>query len=297
MSLKSRVLHLGLPVPCFVVAASILWSAPFLQAAGPQSRPSPGAISSMSETPQPPDSPPEQVSQSRIVRRRNRAPISTNEYDCFLPPLNSVSRATISVVDLKVPGKPHSEFESGCDALHKNKMADAEKHLRKAVQQYENYAAAWVLLGQLLETQQKPEEARAACSKSLNASLTYVPAYLCLTDISARQKNWDDVLKFSARVLELEPTSNALAYAYHATADLKLHHLLEAEKSALRALELDVRNSEPRIHFLLAQIYAAKGDRSNTAAQLREYLKFAKDPDDVALVKSNLAKLESGAAR
>jgi hypothetical protein len=73
--------------------------------------------------------------------------------------------------------------------------------------------------------------------------------------------------------------------------------LLEAEKSALRALELDVRNSEPRIHFLLAQIYAAKGDRSNTAAQLREYLKFAKDPDDVALVKSNLAKLESGAAR
>ncbi|MGH9640909.1 MAG: hypothetical protein ACRD3Q_00645 [Terriglobales bacterium] len=66
----------------------------------------------------------------------------------------------------------------------------------------------------------------------------------------------------------------------------------EAEKSALKALEIDVRNSEPRLHFLLAQIYAAKGDRPNMVAQLREYLKYAKDPGDIAAVKSDLAKLD-----
>jgi tetratricopeptide (TPR) repeat protein len=112
-----------------------------------------------------------------------------------------------------------------------------------------------------------------------------------------RQKNWDDALKFSARVLELDPTNNAVAYAYHATANLRLHHLLEAEKNALKALEIDVRNTEPRIHFLMAQIYAAKGDRQNTAAQLREYLKYAKDPGDIALVKASLAKIEGGAPK
>ncbi|HTR26802.1 MAG TPA: tetratricopeptide repeat protein [Terriglobales bacterium] len=227
----------------------------------------------------------------------NGKPIATNEYACFLPPLTSVSPATVGVIDLQVPPKSQYEYQSGCDALRKKKFADAEKHLRKAIEQYEKYAAAWVLLGQVLEIQQKPQEARDACSRSSGVSSTYLPAFLCLTYISAGQKNWDDTLKFSARVLELDPSTNPVAYALNATANLNLHHLAEAEKNALKALEIDVRNSEPRIHFLLAQIYAAKNDRPNTAAQLREYLKFAKDPDDIAVVKSNLAALDGPSAK
>jgi tetratricopeptide (TPR) repeat protein len=237
------------------------------------------------------------LNSKNVILDANGKTVTTNEYACFLPPLNSVSAATIGLVDLQVPWKPQAEYQSGCDALHKKKIADAEKHLRKAIEHYEKYAAAWVLLGQLLEVQQKPEEALDACSKSLNASIKYLPAYLCLTDISARQKKWDDVLKFSQQVLALDPTSNPVAYAYNATANLNLHHLVEAEKSALKALEIDVRNSEPRVHFLLAQIYAAKGDRPNTVAQLREYLRFAKDPDDVAMVKNNLARFDGEVAK
>ncbi|MGA8148321.1 MAG: tetratricopeptide repeat protein, partial [Gallionellaceae bacterium] len=179
-----------------------------------------------------------------------------SESACFLPPLNSMAAGTIGVVDLQVPWKAQTEYQSGCVALRKKKVADAEKHLRKAVLQYEKYAAAWVLLGQVLENQKKPDEARDACSKSLNASASYLAGYLCLTDISTRQKNWEDALKFSAHVLELDSTTNAIAYAYYATANLHLNHVPEAEKSALRALQLDVRNSEPRLHFVLAQIYA-----------------------------------------
>jgi hypothetical protein len=43
---------------------------------------------------------------------------------------------------------------------------------------------------------------------------------------------------------------------------------------------------------VLAQIYEAKGDRANEAAQLREYLKFASNPDDVVMVKQYLSQLE-----
>jgi tetratricopeptide (TPR) repeat protein len=219
------------------------------------------------------------------------------ESACFLPPLNSMAAGTIGVVDLQVPWKAKTEYQNGCAALRKNKVADAEKHLRKAVLQYEKYAAAWVLLGQVLENQKKPDEARDACSRSLNASASYLAGYLCLTDISTRQKNWEDALKFSAHVLELDSTTNAIAYAYYATANLHLNHVLEAEKSALRALQLDVRNSEPRIHFVLAQVYAAKGDRSDAAAQLHDFLKYARDPDDIALVTKILAKLDTPAAK
>ena len=243
----------------------------------------------------PPDFTSLDMERAHVVTDDSGKPIATSEYACFRPPLTSISPAKIGVVDLKAPSKSQDEYQSVCQSLKKNKIADAEKHLRKAVASYEKYAAGWVLLGQVLETQQKMDEARAACSKSLNASSSYLPGFLCLTDISTRQENWPDALKFSARALEIDPTSNPVSYAFNATANLNLHHLAEAEGSALKASAMDVRNTEPRVHYLLAQIYAAKGDRTRTVAQLHEYLKYANDPADVAVAKNVLAKFETQA--
>jgi tetratricopeptide (TPR) repeat protein len=228
----------------------------------------------------------------QVVTDDNGKPIATSEYACFLPPLNSVSPATVGVVDLKASPESQDEFQSACRSLRKNQIADAEKHLHKAVKRYDRYAAAWVLLGQLLEIQQKLEPARDACSRSLNASSSYLPGFLCLADISTRQEQWLDALTFSARALAIDPTSNPAAYAINATANLELHHLPEAEQSALKASAIDAKNSEPRVHYLLAQIYAAKGDRPRSVAQLQEFLKYARDPADVAVAKGVLAKFE-----
>lgn len=215
---------------------------------------------------------------------------SAKDEDCFLPPLNGVVLGTTAVSELQVPAKTQKEYQQGCASLRDRKIADAENHLRKAVKQDAKYSAAWVLLGQVLEAQQKTDEAREACSQPV-ASTPYVPAYLCLADISARAKNWDEVLKLTTRALELDPTMDAPAYSYNAAAHFNLHQLPEAEKSALKATEIDKTNKDPRVHFLLAQIYEAKGDRANEAAQLREYLKYVTDPNDAAMVKSYLAAL------
>ena len=92
-----------------------------------------------------------ELNDKNAVVDANGKTISTDEYACFLPPLNSVSPGTVGLVDLQVPWKPRSEYQSGCDALHR--FADGERHLRKAIGQYDKYAAAWVLLGQVLELQ------------------------------------------------------------------------------------------------------------------------------------------------
>lgn len=214
------------------------------------------------------------------------------EDNCFLPPLNGLRTATVGVSDLQIPAKARSEYEHGCAALRNKNMADAEKHLRNAVKQYQKYAAAWVMLGQSLEAEQKTEEARDACSQPIAGGSDYLPASLCLADISARLQNWDDVLKLSTRVLEIDPTTDAVGYAYNAAANFNLHNLSKAEESALKAVEIDRSNNDPRVHFLLAQIYEAKGDPSNEASQLREYLKYATDPNDVAMIKSYLSDLD-----
>jgi tetratricopeptide (TPR) repeat protein len=243
----------------------------------------------------PPPAPPSSFDQAEMVLGNKRNPVSSKnpkEDNCFLPPLNGLPTGTVEVGDLQIPDKTQWEYEDGCAALRNRKMAAAEKHLRKVVNQYAKYSAAWVLLGQVLVAQQKTEEARGACSQPLTAKPNYLPAYLCLTDISSRLKNWDEVLKLSARALEIDPTADAAAYAYSAMANLNLHHLPEAEKSALKALEIDRDNTEPRVHYLLAQIYEAKRDRANEVAQLREYLKYSTDPKDTAMVKNYLAELD-----
>jgi tetratricopeptide (TPR) repeat protein len=211
---------------------------------------------------------------------------------CLLPPLNTVHSRTVTVAHLQLSGKAKKEYEAACGALKDKKYDSAEAHLRKAVQQEPKYAPAWVTLGQMLAAQQHNDQANDACSKAAAADANYVPSYLCLADVAARNQKWDEMLKFSSHALELDPTDDAIAYDYNAGANLSLHKLPEAEKSALRAIDIDKTNSDPRVHFLLAQIYEAKGDRTNEAVQLQEYLKFATDPADVAMVKQYLAALE-----
>lgn len=211
---------------------------------------------------------------------------------CLLPPLTLMSAPTVAAEQLQKTARARSEYQQGCTALRKKKNAEAEKHFRKAVHEYRKYATAWVTLGQVLQTEKQTDEARDACSQALVAEPKYAPAYLCLADIAARAHAWAETLKLSGRALELDPSGNAIAYEYHATAHLNLHNLAAAEKDALRAAEIDRDHREPRLHFVLAQIYEAEGDASNEAAQLREYLKYCDSAPDAAMVEQYLAELE-----
>jgi len=233
--------------------------------------------------------------QNAVVQRGNNklvSPLIAKDDNCFLPPLNALPSASVEIADLKVPSNAQKEHRDGCASLRSGNMVAAEVHLRKAVKRWPKYSAAWVVLGQLLEAQQKAEEAYGSCSQALATDPNYLPAYLCLADVSAHSESWDRVLQFSTRALEIDSTNDALAYDYHAAANFHLHRLPEAEKSALRAAEIDKSNADPRVHFLLAQIYEAKGDRESEASQLREYLKYASDPKDAAMVSRYLSELE-----
>jgi Tfp pilus assembly protein PilF len=220
-----------------------------------------------------------------------KKPTETDE-SCLLPPLSLITRTTVAAEQLQIKPKAKKEYHQACVALRNKNIADAEQHLRKAVQDDARYASAWVTLGQTLVTRQLHDEARNACQQGSTADPTYVPAYLCLADIAARTHTWDEVLKLSAGALTFDPSHDAVAYEYQAAANLNLRDLAAAEKSALRALEIDKDHHEPRVHFVLAQIYEAKGDRNNEALQLREYLKYASDAVDVAAIKELLSKLD-----
>lgn len=286
------------------IGTQVLFGALALSSLVTSGWPQSGGASRPTPIPNPPPQPLPRPQDSTFDQNRIRLESSLGkpgshtgqEGTCFLPPLTGIHSPTVAVTNLQIATKGKKEYSAACSALNDKKYDPAEAHLRKAVKEDPKYPAAWVTLGQLLAAQQKTAEARDACAQALAADGNYLHAYLCLADVSGREQKWDEMLKLSSRAIELDPTNDCVAYGLNAAANLNLHKLPEAERSALKAIDIDKTHSDPRIYFLLAQIYEAKGDPANEAAELREYLKFA-DPSDSAMVKKYLAELDKKTAK
>jgi tetratricopeptide repeat protein len=206
---------------------------------------------------------------------------------------SEVHSPTVSVARLAVPGKAGSEYQKGCGAYKDKHLEDAERHLRKAIEIYPSYPAAWVVLGQALDGLHKRDDARQACSQAVNIDPTYVAPYLCLAQFSATENDWKQVSSLAEHAMVLDPVRNPYVLYYMADAALHLNDLDKAETSAQTAVALDPWHHLPQLHLLLAQIYAAKGDPHAEAEQLRNYLKVAPNSGDAAGVRNTLAQLES----
>jgi tetratricopeptide (TPR) repeat protein len=201
--------------------------------------------------------------------------------------------SVVSVTRLKVPSNARSEYVRACEANNKNEFGDAEQHVRSAIDKFQTYSAAWVMLGMILEEQNKGQEALDACDHAIAIDSKYLPAYLCQAEFSARKREWEQVLNVANLALGLNPTGDGYAYYYRAAAYFHTKHLAEAKKSALKASEIDVNHNDVSLYFLLAQIYEAEGDKTEAEAQLRLILKRHTDPQREDAAKKFLAKLES----
>jgi Tetratricopeptide repeat len=204
-----------------------------------------------------------------------------------------VHSPTVSATRLEVPSKASSEYQKACGAFKDKRFSAAEDAVRKAIGLDPNYAAAWVVLGQVLDAQKKTDDARKACSQAMTVDPTYVPPYICLADFAAKDDNWDEVSRLSTRAMELDPVSDVYAFYFTAAAEYHLHQIVKAETDALSAVRLDIWHHLPQVHRLLAKIYEIKGDSRAEMAQLKEYLKQAPNSGDSAAMKSLLAQLEA----
>ena len=220
-------------------------------------------------------------------------PVVAEEESCLPWDLPSMRGTTVSAIRLAVPGKARSQYEKACDAFKKKKLTEAERHVRDAIQQYPKYPAAWVMLGQVLQGEEKMDEAHDACSQPLTEDPTYLPPYLCLADLLDRENNWDDLVTWSDRFLGMNLAGDLYANYYRGLALFHLGKLEEAQKSVSKAIAIDTEHHQPGLNFLLAQIYGDQGNTADATLQLQQVLKFSHSRQDKDAAKEYLTKLRS----
>lgn len=215
-----------------------------------------------------------------------------DDHACFLTPVAGIHSPTVSVIRLKVPGNAKGEYDKACSKLDHKDYPEAEDHLKRAIGLYPAYAAAWVLLGQVQELEQKNNDAAESCNRALRIDSSYAPAYLCLTDLAAGDKKWDQVEELTNHLLQLHPMNASNAWYYNGLAYYHLDRLSQAEASALRGIEDNKNAHQPLLHLLLARIYEKKGDRSSEISELHQYLKRRPHGVDAAQVNTRLKAIE-----
>ena len=209
--------------------------------------------------------------------------------------LHSRGRKTegmVTVASLGVPAKARRDYEKGSELLEKGSLPEAEKSLRKAIDQYPKFAEAWLRLGDLEQRRKNAEAAMTDYQEAINADPNLPMPYVRMAFLSAVASKWEQTQKLTERLISLDPVSFPLAYYYNAVAEYNLNHIARAETSALRAANLDKLHSEPRVELLLATIYNAKGEHSSAADHYRTYLKLVPDGPLNARVRDDLAKTE-----
>jgi Tetratricopeptide repeat len=209
---------------------------------------------------------------------------------------SGVHSPTVSAKRLEIPNKAVGEYQKGCGALKGKRIPEAEDHLRRAIDMYPDYAAAWVVLGQVLVQEKKGDEAKTACSKAKEVDPNYVASYLCLAEFAAGTSDWPTVSDLSQKALAIDPIGNPYSLYYAADAGLHQNQLSQAEMHAQAAVKLDEWHHLPELHLLLAQIYEAAGNVVGETTQLKEFLKVASNSKDAPKAKIMLGQLVAAAS-
>jgi tetratricopeptide (TPR) repeat protein len=215
-----------------------------------------------------------------------------------------VEGMTLDASPFRAPKDARKAYENGLEAERKGRLADAHKYFGKAVEIHPKYTRAWFQLGSVLQKEHQKDAARTAFTQATSIDSKFLPPYLSLAKIAYEAENWTEVVDFTGHILALEPLKvsgyvldlDSLnftdAYFYNSIANFKLNRFEEAEKSGLKAEQVDLPTHFPQVHLLLAEIFTRKSNYGRAIAEIQNYLELVPHAQDADQVRVRLAKLE-----
>jgi tetratricopeptide (TPR) repeat protein len=207
-------------------------------------------------------------------------------------PIERVKGTSVSLTSLLAPKSAKRSMERAKKAFQKKKYGESESFLRAATGAYPRYVEAWFALGQLLQQQQRNDEARAAYAKAVEADKLYVGPYIRLAQLSLIEGKWQEAADLTDQALALDPITFPEGYYFNALAYYNLSKLDLAERSARQEQRLDSKHQFPRVHLILANILARRRDTAGSIKEMQNYLKVAPNASDADYVRSRVQEKE-----
>ncbi len=234
---------------------------------------------------------------SDTVELTTRRPLDPSDVGTIvLHRLGSVEGTTISLTSALAPKNAQKDYQKGLQLAQKGKFEEAEAKLQSATELYPKYAMAWYQLGQLQQKGGRGSEARKSYEAAITSDSKFVGPYHQMALLAAQEGNWEDAAKFSKQVIALDPVEYPASLWYNAVANYNLKRAAEAEKSTKDLLKLDTRHKFPDAENMMAQLLLDKGNYTEAAGHLRNYLALAPNAKNADNLKQILLKIDQAHA-
>jgi predicted Zn-dependent protease len=216
-----------------------------------------------------------EVSRTRIILTSLHAPYGL-EQDIVVdwqPPGNSTTSKTISADDVheRTPANKRL-FKNAEEAVAAKDYDRAISFLTQLVASDKADYQAQAILGTLLASQGKYDEAEQAYLSALSAKSTFAPALLDFGRLRLKQKKFAEAVDQLTRLVGLQPESgegNLLLGDAYVQMDRK--------SQAIPCLHAAANLGYPEAHLRLAWIYDVTGSKEKAALEYEEFLKQKPD--------------------
>lgn len=192
--------------------------------------------------------------------------------------------------DLKVPEKARKEFDLGMKAMQANDLAEAQKHLEKAIADYPEYARAYNALGVVYIRSGQADKGREAFEKAVALDNNNAEALINLAKIRLREKNKAEAEKLLTRATLAAP-ANPEALTLLASVQFAEDKYEEAAATASKVHAIEDHEKYYAVaHYIAAQSY----ERLHQDAEaIAEYTIFLKEAPGSPLAEKARAALKS----
>ena len=188
---------------------------------------------------------------------------------------NSVgSSNSVSMSQMKVPGKARKLFQKAMDAFRMSKLDDALSFVQKALGMYPDYAQALTLRGVMSMQRGDTRQAEPDLQKAVELDYSDDAGFVALASLYNTEGKFDDALQILDRGMSVHPNSWQ-ALSEKARAQIGKHDFDGALKSLAKA-DNYVPPTVAYLHLFRAQALMGLNNLPGAVLEINNYL--AKDP-------------------
>lgn len=190
--------------------------------------------------------------------------------------------------DANIPSKAGGPWKAAMKALDTSNFPEAATQMQAAVAAAPKFAIGWHALGVVQERLDKMSDARTAYEHAIEADPKMFAAYLTLTRLCLKTKDYQCAAKTSDALIKVDSKKTVPEVHLHlAVARYGLKDLDGAAASAQEAIQRKI----PRAEYVLGRILEAKGNAAGAREHMTKYLDLDKNAPDAELIRTHIQNI------